>query len=143
MLNGSDDRLFGRRLSDLITGRDPSGGNVVLTIDPDVQQTAYEQLADRDYTGAVVALRPQTGEVLAMVSTPSFDPNPLASHSPDTQKARLGVLRRGRAAGADQPGDLGDLSAGVDVQARSTPRPRWPAAGSPRTASSPRRRPSP
>ncbi len=87
VLNGSDDRLFGRRLSDLITGRDPSGGNVVLTIDPDVQQTAYEQLADRDYTGAVVALRPQTGEVLAMVSTPSFDPNPLASHSPDTQKA--------------------------------------------------------
>jgi len=33
VLNGSDDRLFVRRLSDLITGRDPSGGNVVLTID--------------------------------------------------------------------------------------------------------------
>ena len=86
VLNGSDDRLFGRRLSDLITGRDPSGGNVVLTIDPDVQQTAYDQLENKGYTGSVVALRPQTGEILAMASTPSFDPNPLASHSSEEQK---------------------------------------------------------
>lgn len=85
VLNGSDDRLFGRRLSDLITGRDPSGGNVVLTVDPDVQQVAYEQLESRGYAGSVVALRPQTGEILAMVSTPSYDPNPLASHSADVQ----------------------------------------------------------
>jgi peptidoglycan glycosyltransferase len=34
----------------------------------------------------VVALRPQTGEVLAMVSTPSYDPNPLASHRPEEQQ---------------------------------------------------------
>jgi penicillin-binding protein A len=87
VLNGSDDRLFGRRLSDLITGRDPSGGNVVLTIDPNVQQAAYDQLARRGYTGAVVALRPQTGEILAMASTPSFDPNPLASHNTEEQMA--------------------------------------------------------
>ncbi len=85
VLNGSDDRLFGRRLSDLITGRDPSGGNVVLTIDPNVQKTAYDQLTEHGYTGSVVALRPQTGEILAMVSTPSFDPNPLASHNSDEQ----------------------------------------------------------
>jgi peptidoglycan glycosyltransferase len=85
VLNGSDDRLFARRLSDLITGRDPSGGNVVLTLDPEVQQAAYEQLNERDYTGSVVALRPQTGEILAMVSTPSFDPNRLASHEPEEQ----------------------------------------------------------
>jgi penicillin-binding protein A len=85
VLNGSDDRLFGRRLSDLITGRDPSGGNVVLTIDPEIQQTAYEQLTERGYTGSVVALRPQTGEILAMASTPSYDPNPLASHNPEEQ----------------------------------------------------------
>jgi penicillin-binding protein A len=87
VLNGSDDRLFGRRLSDLITGRDPSGGNVVLTIDPNVQQTAYDQLERKGYTGSVVAIRPQTGEILAMASTPSFDPNPLASHSSDQQTA--------------------------------------------------------
>jgi penicillin-binding protein A len=87
VLNGSDDRLFGRRLSDLITGRDPSGGNVVLTIDPAVQQEAYEQLDEKGYSGAVVALRPRTGEILAMASTPSFDPNPLASHNTEEQTA--------------------------------------------------------
>jgi penicillin-binding protein A len=87
VLNGSDDRLFGRRLSDLITGRDPSGGNVVLTIDPNVQKEAYDQLTSKGYAGAVVALRPQTGEILAMVSTPSFDPNPLASHNSEEQMA--------------------------------------------------------
>lgn len=86
VLNGSDDRLFVRRLSDLITGRDPSGGNVVLTIDPAVQRVAYDAMTAKHYAGAVVAIRPSTGEVLAMVSTPSFDPNPLASHSAAVQK---------------------------------------------------------
>ncbi len=86
VLNGSDDRLFVRRLSDLITGRDPSGGNVVLTIDPRVQQTAYQAMSDRDFTGAVVAVRPQTGEILAMVSTPSFDPNLLSSSNVNAQQ---------------------------------------------------------
>lgn len=81
VLNGSDGRLFVRRISDLITGRDPSGGNVVLTLDPDVQRAAYDQLQDRGYTGSVVALRPQTGEILAMTSTPSFDPNLLVTHN--------------------------------------------------------------
>ena len=87
VLNGSDDRLFARRLSDLITGRDPSGGNVVLTLDPEVQQAAYDQLTERGYTGSVVALRPQTGEILAMVSTPSYDPNLLASHDSEERMA--------------------------------------------------------
>jgi peptidoglycan glycosyltransferase len=86
VLNGSDDRLFGRRVSDLITGRDPSGGNVVLTIKPSVQQAAYKAMSAKGFTGAVVALRPQTGEILAMVSTPSYDPNPLASHNTKTQQ---------------------------------------------------------
>jgi peptidoglycan glycosyltransferase len=86
VLNGSDDRLFVRRLSDLITGRDPSGGNVVLTIDPAVQKAAFDALDSKGYTGSVVALRPQTGEILAMVSTPSYDPSPLASHKAGDQK---------------------------------------------------------
>jgi peptidoglycan glycosyltransferase len=87
VLNGNDDRLFARRLSDLITGRDPSGGNVVLTIDPAVQQAAYDALTSRGYAGSVVAIRPQTGEILGMVSTPSYDPNVLASHSSEDQTA--------------------------------------------------------
>ena len=86
-LNGSDDRLFVRRLSDLITGRDPSGGNVELTINPAMQKEAYQALTNRGFAGSVVALRPETGEILAMVSTPSFDPNPLSSHGAEEQTA--------------------------------------------------------
>jgi len=93
VLNGSDDRLFGRRLFDLVSGRDPRGGNVRLTIDPRVQQTAYDQMTSKGYTGAVVALRPSTGAILGMVSTPSFDPNPLASHDAKTRQDAWAALQ--------------------------------------------------
>ncbi|MGW4482654.1 peptidoglycan D,D-transpeptidase FtsI family protein [Amycolatopsis sp. NPDC004368] len=87
VLNGSDPRLFVRRLSDMVTGRDPRGGNVKLTIDPKVQKAAYDLMTQRGYTGAVVAMDPKTGHILAMVSTPSYDPNTLASHGKDQNTA--------------------------------------------------------
>ncbi|WP_409461869.1 peptidoglycan D,D-transpeptidase FtsI family protein [Amycolatopsis sp. GA6-003] len=87
VLNGSDPRLFVRRLSDMVTGRDPRGGNVKLTIDPKVQKAAYDLMTKRGYTGAVVAMEPKTGRILAMVSTPSYDPNQLATHGTDQNKA--------------------------------------------------------
>ncbi len=49
------------------------GSNVYLSLDLDVQQVAFDALAGR--RGAVVALDPATGEILALVSTPAFDPN--------------------------------------------------------------------
>ena len=79
-LSGNDDRLFVRRVSDILTGRTTQGGNVLLTIDPELQQLAMRQLAGR--RGAVVALDPRTGAVLAMVTSPSYDPNVLSSHDP-------------------------------------------------------------
>ena len=79
-LSGNDDRLFVRRVSDLLTGRSPQGGSVVLTVDPDVQRAAARALGNR--RGAVVALDPKTGAVLAMVTSPSYDPNDLSSHDP-------------------------------------------------------------
>jgi peptidoglycan glycosyltransferase len=94
ILNGSDDRLFVRRLSDLITGRDPRGGNIVTTINPAAQKAAYDGLTAQDYSGAVVAIRPQTGEILAMVSTPSFDPNQLAAHDADAQQNAYDTFRK-------------------------------------------------
>ncbi|MBX6371373.1 MAG: serine hydrolase [Acidothermus sp.] len=78
ILAGTDDRLFIRQLSNLITGRTPQGGSVVLTIDPTLQQVAYAALKGR--RGAVVAVQPSTGAILAMVTSPSYDPNLLASH---------------------------------------------------------------
>jgi peptidoglycan glycosyltransferase len=80
VLSGEDARLFARRLADLFTGRDPAGGDVVLTLDPAVQETAMAGL--EGVTGAVVALDPSTGAVLGMASTPTYDPNVLSSHEP-------------------------------------------------------------
>ncbi len=78
LLSGEDQRLFVRRISDLFTGRKAKGGSVVLTVKPEVQQAAANGLGGRK--GAVVALNPTTGAVLAMVTNPGFNPNPLASH---------------------------------------------------------------
>ncbi|MFT4200260.1 penicillin-binding transpeptidase domain-containing protein [Gordonia sp. (in: high G+C Gram-positive bacteria)] len=84
MLNGSDDRLFGQRFMAMFTGRDPRGGNVVTTINAPLQRVAYNALrngrCDGGCRGAVVAIEPSTGKILAMASSPSFDPNKLASH---------------------------------------------------------------
>lgn len=87
VLNGSDGRLFVRRISDFVTGRAPTGGSVELTINPTVQKAAYDALTRRGYTGAVVAIKPSTGEILAMASTPSYDPNRLSSHDGAEQQA--------------------------------------------------------
>lgn len=85
ILNGNDDQLFGQRFSDLFSGREPRGGNVVTTIDPDLQRLAYQQMQNGcsgGCRGSVVALEPSTGKILTLVSTPSYDPNLLASHDP-------------------------------------------------------------
>ena len=85
VLSGNDPRLTFRRLADLFTGRDPAGGNVELTLDPNVQKTAMDGLGG--VTGAVVALDPETGAVLGLASTPTYDPNQLSSHDPAAIRA--------------------------------------------------------
>lgn len=74
VLNGTDPSLFASRWWDTITGKEKNGASLKLTINPAVQQVAYEGLTQRGYEGAVVALNPKTGEILAMASTPSYDP---------------------------------------------------------------------
>ena len=54
------------------SARPPVGQDMVLTIDYDLQKAAAEQLQGK--SGAIVMLNPQTGEILAMASAPSFDP---------------------------------------------------------------------
>ncbi len=78
LLTGDSDTLFVRRVTDLITGHKTAGATLELTIDPKAQKAADDALGKSK--GAVVALDPKTGAILAMVSHPQYDPNPLSSH---------------------------------------------------------------
>jgi peptidoglycan glycosyltransferase len=71
-LTGDTAELELRGLSDLFVDRDRSG-SIVLSVRSDVQQVARDALGERE--GSVVALDVQTGEILALWSWPSFDPN--------------------------------------------------------------------
>ncbi|MFC8597022.1 peptidoglycan D,D-transpeptidase FtsI family protein [Isoptericola sp. NPDC057191] len=82
-LNGQADALWMDRVRNLLTGSDPEGSSVELTINAKAQKAASEALGDQ--RGAVVAVEPSTGKILAMVSNPTFDPNDLATHN--TKKA--------------------------------------------------------
>ncbi|MCB0919809.1 MAG: serine hydrolase, partial [Actinobacteria bacterium] len=79
VLSGTDDRLLFDRLRQLLTGQNPQGGAVTLTLDGNAQSAAFSGLGGRN--GAVAALDPKTGAILALASSPSFDPNQLSSHN--------------------------------------------------------------
>jgi peptidoglycan glycosyltransferase len=82
VLSGSDNRLFVNRVVDLVSNKPPEGGSVELTIDPLAQKTAADGLEalGKGTKGAVAAIDPETGAILAMVSQPSYNPDKLASH---------------------------------------------------------------
>ncbi len=82
-LAGKDIRQQFRRFFSTSNQGKSAGGNVELTIDPKLQQVAAQALGNN--RGAVVALDPSTGAILAMVTSPSYDPNALASHDRQTQ----------------------------------------------------------
>ncbi len=77
-LSGTANDQFLEQFNALVTGQNPKGATVELTIDPVLQQAAWDALGAN--SGAVVALDPKTGAILAMVSKPSYDPNRLAVH---------------------------------------------------------------
>jgi peptidoglycan glycosyltransferase len=80
-LAGDAPELAASTFADLILGRPRKGGPVVTTIDARLQQVACDALAG--LPGAVVAIEPRTGGVLAMCSNPSFDPNTLSRGTRD------------------------------------------------------------
>lgn len=84
VLTGKSDLFFVDRAAQLLAGRQPRGGAVTTTIDAEAQEAAFEGL--RGKVGAVVAIEPATGRILASVQSPSFDPNLLSSH--DTAEIR-------------------------------------------------------
>lgn len=79
--DGSQDVVVdshGREVGKLGTEHAIPGKSLKLTIDIDIQRAAENALGNRN--GAIVALDPHTGEILAMVSRPYFDPNSFAVH---------------------------------------------------------------
>ncbi|WP_432014843.1 peptidoglycan D,D-transpeptidase FtsI family protein [Streptomyces cucumeris] len=83
VLDGSDSRL--KNPLQAVTRERSEPGDVITAIDPAAQKAAFEGLGDK--TGAAVAIDPDTGRVLALVSTPSYDPGSFAGSSTGDQKA--------------------------------------------------------
>jgi penicillin-binding protein A len=84
---------FGQQLSgwrDVFVDRSPVG-DVRLSVDAGLQRVAAEALGNRD--GSVVVIDPRTGQVLALWSSPSFDPNTLSTTNlDDARQARAALL---------------------------------------------------
>lgn len=77
-ISGQSSAQFFEQINALLDGTPVTGAAVELTLDPDAQRAAWDALGDRK--GAVIAMEPATGRILAMVSKPTFDANLLASH---------------------------------------------------------------
>lgn len=65
--------FFLEQMKNEFRGEKNAGDNVITTLNASLQTTAYNALGDR--RGAVIAIEPSTGKILAMVSKPDFDPN--------------------------------------------------------------------
>ncbi|HZN43243.1 MAG TPA: penicillin-binding protein 2 [Actinomycetota bacterium] len=76
-LSGEAPELAISTFGDLFLGRPKRGANVLVTIDADLQQVARDAMAGNQ--GAVVAIEPSTGDILALYATPGFDPNDLSN----------------------------------------------------------------
>ncbi|MFD7065647.1 peptidoglycan D,D-transpeptidase FtsI family protein [Streptomyces sp. NPDC059913] len=90
ILTGNDDQLFFNRTLSMFTGGKKQGGNIVTTLNSAAQKAAFKGLGSKK--GAVAALDPQTGAVLALVSTPSYDPSVFAGNSFKDSEARQKLL---------------------------------------------------
>ncbi len=86
-LSGTAEPATLDELINQMTGGPQPGNNVVLTLNPELQRVAYEGLASSTTgRGAIVAVDPENGEVLAMASSPSFDPNNIDHRFPELSR---------------------------------------------------------
>ena len=78
----------GRPVAELERKEPIKGQDIVTTLDFDLQKLAEDLFTSKNETGALVALNPQDGEILAMVSVPSFDPNVFARNVVSTENRK-------------------------------------------------------
>jgi peptidoglycan glycosyltransferase len=81
-LAGDAAELLPQTLTDLILGRPKQGATIVTTLDPVVQEAAAQAALAEPGDVAIAAIDPSTGDVLALLAEPSYDPNLLASQDP-------------------------------------------------------------
>jgi peptidoglycan glycosyltransferase len=86
-LSGRAPELLPQTLTDLILGRDKQGATIVTTLDPEIQQAAEEAAVAEPGDVAIAAIDPATGDVLALVAEPSYDPNLLAAQDGEVVRA--------------------------------------------------------
>ncbi|OKH99958.1 penicillin-binding protein [Streptomyces sp. CB02923] len=98
ILSGTDDKLFFSRTVDMFTGEKQKGGDVVTTLNAKAQKAAFEGLGKNK--GAVAAINPETGAILALASTPSYDPSTFAGMSDKDAEAYNALLKK---ANPDEP----------------------------------------
>lgn len=90
-LTGQSGVLTMQSLSDQLLGGTQQGNTVVTTINDQLQKAAAQALGT--HKGAVVALDPTTGAILAMVSSPSYDPTTISGHDPNADAAAWKALQ--------------------------------------------------
>jgi peptidoglycan glycosyltransferase len=83
-LSGQSSSQFFEQVNAVLSGNPVTGAAVELTLDPALQQAAWDALGN--YRGSLIAIDPVTGNILAMVSKPGYNANRIAGH--DSEKVR-------------------------------------------------------
>ena len=112
MLTGRDQGLQLSDIGGIFTGKNDTG-NVVLSISQKAQQAAADALGGQ--RGAVVAIDVRTGEIVAMFSNPTYNPNLMASHDSQVVQATYNAINSDTEAGVGAHLQR-DLPAGLVVQ---------------------------
>ncbi|THV33926.1 penicillin-binding transpeptidase domain-containing protein [Glycomyces buryatensis] len=86
LLNGTSSLLAFDDVLGTISGESKPGGNVVLTVDDDLQRAAYDALAETGVKGGAVVIDPKTGQILAQATHPGWNPAGVSSNSSETRE---------------------------------------------------------
>lgn len=93
LLSGKADALFWDQLKSLFTGVENKGASVETSINSKLQTNAYQLMNGKE--GAAVVIEVKTGRIITLASTPSYDPNSLATHDTQAANANYSKLSAG------------------------------------------------